>query len=127
MTCLEMLTFAQMQAPTNEAPQKISRSTAPLVAIIETAESLESSAPGMQLVDLGRSGSTKSRSRSGRLRRRSEDAGPGKKKEAPKVDLGRIVEKEERSTGGVEARMYKASCTVLMPISVRKEWNMGII
>ena len=27
--------------------------------------------------------------------------------EGPKVDLGRIVEKEERSTGGVETRMYK--------------------
>ena len=101
-----------MQAPLVEAPKKISRSPAPLVAIIETAESLESQTPkiaGRQL-DLGRSGSSKSRTRSGKLRRRSEDAGPGKKKEGPKVDLGRIVEKEERSTGGVETRMYKVSC-----------------
>lgn len=104
-----LLTNCQLQAATGEMPRKMNRSSAPLVAIIETAESLESSAPnaGLQLIDLGRSGSSKSRTRSGKLRRRSEDAGAGKRKDPPKVDLGRIVEKEERSTGGVEARMYK--------------------
>ena len=106
---MHALTVSKMQDSTGEAAKKLSRSSAPLVAIIETAESLDNATPkaGQQLLDLGRSGSTKSRTRSGRLRRRSEDAGAGKKKEGPKVDVGKIVEKEERSTGGVETRMYK--------------------
>lgn len=93
-----------------------------LVAVIETAASADSVDVSFirRSIDLSRAGSTKSRPRqsldisraasgksrtaSGRLGRAGSSGPP---KLPAKIDFGRIVEKEERSTGGVEVRMYK--------------------
>ena len=88
-----------------------------MVAIIETAASTEGSElsprPRTVSLDIGRASSGKSRSKSGRLlRSRSGASASSPVKAAAKVDFGKIVEKEERSTGGVELRMYKVSLAI---------------
>ena len=89
----------------------------PLVAVIQTAPSGGSA--DLRLVrrsqdsvrrsqDLIRSHSNKSRTRSGRMgRSKSGASGSSPSKAAAKADFGKIVEKEERSTGGVELKMYR--------------------